>query len=312
MQYESAVAATKPARPDTRKPQQANTRVAKLAANFTVEVTPRAAEKITNFRDHLPESTGVYVTSLAGSHLSDTVKTCIKLRAQGMRPIPHITARSLSGKRELEEYLKQLTGEAGVRDVLAIAGAAGKPVGDFDETMQMLDTGLFEKYAIDSIGVAGHPEGSRDMPDEATALALKRKNAFSEQAEAHMYLLTQFFFDAGPVIEWAHRIEKAGNRLPIIVGLPGLATVKSLLSHARACGIGSSMKVLMGQATNMNRLLMVQAPDSQLIALAEHKHEHPECSITGVHIFPLGRFARSAEWVISASNGELEREFSDY
>ena len=68
--------------------------------------------------------------------------------------------------------------------------------------MQLLETGLFDRYGFTSIGVAGHPEGSPDIPDAALKQALAWKNGFAERTAAQLYITTQFCFDAAPVIAW--------------------------------------------------------------------------------------------------------------
>src|SRR5947207_890592 len=110
--------------------------------------------------------------------------------------------------------------------------------------MQVLATGLLDRYGIRKIGVAGHPEGSPDITDEAIAQALRWKNDFAERTDADIYLVTQFCFEADPIIRWDKRIRAEGNRLPIHVGIPGLATLKTLMAHAKACGIGPSMRFI--------------------------------------------------------------------
>ena len=132
----------------------------------------------------------------------------------------------------------------GVEDVVALGGAVNRPVGEYESSMQLLETGLFDKHGIKRIGVAGHPEGSPDISDKGLAEALTWKNAFAERSDAYVYLATQFCFEAAPIIAWDQAIREAGNRLPIHIGIPGLATLKTLINHAKACGIGPSMRVL--------------------------------------------------------------------
>lgn len=279
--------------------------VADFMRNFTLEITPRSASKIDNFRNHLQPGTWVYVTALADADFSETAALCKKLYQQGMCPVPHIAARSIRNSQQLENDLSHLTSEAGVARLLVIAGANKKPVGNFENSMQLLDTGLFDKYRIESIGLAGHPEGSPDMSDNAIAKSLTWKNSFAERTDARMYLVTQFCFAAQPVIDWANRINSAGNRLPIIVGIPGLATLKSLMSHAKACGIGPSIKVLMKQAKNAHKLFSLHAPDRLVSELASYASRNAACGIEGVHAFPLGGFANTAQWCYALTRGEL-------
>ncbi|MEM7209931.1 MAG: methylenetetrahydrofolate reductase [Pseudomonadota bacterium] len=270
---------------------------------FTAETTPGSAAKIPDFREHLREGTIVYITFLPGSNFDDTIAVARRLKDEGFKPVPHFAARSIPNQQFFENNLKTLVEEVGIDQVLCIAGAVEKPVGDFTDSTQLLDTGLFDKYGIKKIGLAGHPEGSPDMSDEAIMSALQWKNSFAKKTDAELYLVTQFCFEAEPIIAWDKMLQSEGNKLPIHIGIPGLATLKSLLAHAKACGIGNSMKVLTKQAKNITKLLVVQEPDKLVADLAEYKAMDPECGIAGVHMYPLGGLRRSAQWSYAVTDG---------
>ncbi len=273
---------------------------------FTAETTtPGSAAKIPDFREHLRPGTVVYITFLPGSDFNDTVIVAKRLRNEGFIPVPHFAARSIPDKASLDNYLSMVSGEAGVDWVLCIAGAVDKPVGDFSDSTQLLDTGLFDRHGIRKIALAGHPEGSPDMSDEAIRSALKWKNEFSNKTDAEMYLVTQFAFESEPVIAWDQMLQKEGNRLPIHIGIPGLATLKTLLMHAKACGIGASMKFLTRQARNVTRLMVVNTPDKLVTDLADYYANDPDSGISGVHMYPLGGLRRSALWSYAVTDGQF-------
>ncbi len=276
-----------------------------LMRGFTAETTPGSAAKVADFREHLAPGTTVYVTSLPGSNFADTIAVCTRLAAEGMHPVPHFAARSIVDKAALEDGLRQLSDTIGLRQALVIGGAVTTPVGAFADTMQLLETGLFDKYGITTIGVAGHPEGSPDISDAAIEQALAWKNAFAERTGASLYVVTQFCFEAAPVIAWDKRLRASGNRLPIYIGVPGLATLRTLLGHAKACGIGPSMRFLTRQARNVAKLMTVSAPDRLVTDLAAYRANDPECGIAGVHVYPLGGLRRSALWSTAVADGKL-------
>ena len=280
--------------------------IIELLSGFTAETTPAAAAKIADYRVHLPPGATVYITFLPGSKFADTVAVAIRLRREGFIPVPHVAARSMPNRAFLEENLARLTGEAGVDQALLVGGAVSQPLGEFSDTMQLLDTGLFDKYGVGRIGVAGHPEGSPDIPDVQIRAALAWKNAFAERTGASMYIVTQFCFEAAPVIAWDRRIQAEGNRLPVYIGIPGLASLKALIGHARACGVGPSMRFLTRQARNVAKLLTVSAPDRLVAALAAYRATDPGCGIHGVHVYPLGGLKKSARWVRSVIDGRFE------
>ena len=280
--------------------------IIELLSDFTTETTPAAAAKIADYRVHLPPGATVYITFLPGSMFEDTVAVAIRLRREGFNPIPHLAARSIPSRAFLEENLARLTSDAGVNQVLLIGGAVSQPLGEYSDTMQLLDTGLFDKYGVRRIGVAGHPEGSPDIADTRIRSALAWKNAFVERTGASMFIVTQFCFEAAPVIAWDRRIQTEGNRLPVHIGIPGLASLKALIGHARACGVGPSMRFLTRQARNVAKLLTVSAPDRLVTALAAYRATDPGCGIHGVHIYPLGGLKKSARWVRAVTDGRFE------
>ena len=277
-----------------------------LLSEFTTETTPGAAGKIADYRAHLRPGATVFITFLPGSCFADTVAVAARLRREGFNPVPHLAARSIPSRAFLEENLARLVGDAGVDQTLLIGGGLPRPLGEFSDTMQLLGTGLFDKYGIARIGVAGHPEGSPDIPDAQVRAALAWKNAFAERTGASLYVVTQFCFEADPVIAWDKRIQAEGNRLPVYIGIPGLATLKALIGHARACGIGPSMRFLTRQARNVTKLLAVSAPDRLVTALAAYRATAPGCGIHGVHVYPLGGLKKSARWAQAVIDGRFE------
>lgn len=273
--------------------------------DFTIETTPGSATKIPDYRDHLRPGTSVSVTFLPGSDFADTISTAKRLKDEGFDPAPHFAARSVPGHADLEDYLKRLQAEVGITQVVALGGAVDQPLGPFESSMQLLETGLFDKYGIKQIGVAGHPEGSPDISDKGLKEALDWKNAFAQRSDAELYIATQFCFEAAPIIAWDQAIRATGNRLPIHIGVPGLATIKTLINHAKACGIGPSMRFLTRQARNVAKLMTVSAPDRLLLDLAQYKASDPDCGIRKAHLYPLGGLRRSAAWTYAAADGDF-------
>ncbi|MEQ8830386.1 MAG: methylenetetrahydrofolate reductase [Alphaproteobacteria bacterium] len=272
----------------------------------TLEVTPGGAAKIDDFREVLRDNQIVYVTFLPGSDFRDTVTTVKKLKDQGMRPVPHFAARSIPSKAFFEENLKMLTSETGVEEALLIGGGVDNPVGEFTESMQILRLDLFEKYGIKSLGVAGHPEGSPDIPEAEVVRAMLDKNAYAKQSPMHFYIATQFCFEAEPLIAWDRKIRAEGNELPIHIGIPGLATIKTLMKHAQACGIGNSMRFIAKQARNVAKLMSVSEPDKLIRDLAVYKATDPSCGIVQSHLYPLGGLKKSAAWLYAVQDGKFE------
>jgi methylenetetrahydrofolate reductase (NADPH) len=276
-----------------------------FVADFTAEITPFSAAKVEDFRQILRPGTTVSVTFLPGSDFADTIATSARLRQEGFNPVPHLAARSISDLSFLDDGLRKLKDQADVDEVLIIAGGVDQPIGAFSDSMQILETGLLDKHGIRKIGVAGHPEGSPDISDEAIAGAISWKNEFKERTDANLYILTQFCFEAAPIIAWDKAMQSAGNKLPIRIGIPGLATIKTLLNYAMACGVGNSMTFLKKQARNVTKLMSVSTPDKLLMELADYKANDPNCGLVGTHMYPLGGLKKTAKWTYAVIDGQF-------
>jgi methylenetetrahydrofolate reductase (NADPH) len=223
-----------------------------------------------------------------------------------MNAVPHIAARSLQDRAQLDDLLKRMTAEANVREVLVIGGGVDKPVGEFDSTMQVLNTGLIQKYGITTIGVSGHPEGSPDISDDQLADAIAHKNEFARKEGLSLYMETQFCFDADAVLAWERRIRLAGSQLPIRIGIPGPATIKTLFRFAQISGIGPSMRFITKQARNVAKLMTVQAPHELLAGLSAGIAADEHCLLQHFHYYPFGGFAKTAAYADAVAQGNIK------
>jgi methylenetetrahydrofolate reductase (NADPH) len=171
--------------------------------------------------------------------------------------------------------------------------------------MQVLRSGVLGRHGIRRVGVAGHPEGNKDIGDPALASALAEKNALAAETGTDMYLLTQFCFAPEPIIAWERRIREAGNRLPVHVGLPGLTSPASLIKFGLACGVGPSLKVLRKQSGGVLKLATtpVYYPDQTLLGVARSTSADPASLFRSVHFFPFGALRPTAEWVRKLQEG---------
>src|SRR5512138_1315635 len=139
--------------------------VQNLVKNYTIETTVPQAERVERFADVVPGGTCLYIAHIPGTAFDDTVKLAARLRREGMEPVPHVVGRRIKNLAALEDFLKKLSGDAGVRQVLV--------------------SGLLEKYGIRTLGVAGHPEGHREVTEPVLRDALRRKNAYAAKTGAN-------------------------------------------------------------------------------------------------------------------------------
>lgn len=276
------------------------------AEGWSIEVTPAGATKIDSFAACLSPGTTVNVTFLPGSDPMETVAVAKRLHNEGMNAVPHLAARSLKDTDQIDSLLASYRAEAGVDEVLIVGGGVDQPVGRFDNSLQILETGLLQKHGIRRVGVAGHPEGSPDISQIEIAEALGAKNELAKREGLKMYIETQFCFEAPIVLEWEKAVRAAGNELPIRIGIPGPATIKTLFRFAQISGIGPSMRFISKQARNVTKLMTVQSPHLLLSDLAQGMEDDSDCLIEHFHFYPFGGFAKTAIYANAIASGSIQ------
>jgi len=266
---------------------------------YSIEVMPRTAEKIDNFGALLPRGTRVYIAHIEGTPIQDMIATAKRIATEGFDVMPHFPARIIHDKATLADWVSRYKGEAGVKQALLLGGGVNTPAGDFDNSMQLIETGAFDGF--ERLHVAGHPEGNKDIDkdggDRIVLQALKWKNDFANRSDAQMAIATQFCFDAGPVIAWVARLAAEGITLPVHIGVAGPAKLQTLIKFAISCGVGPSLRVLQKRAMDVTKLLMPYEPTEFVAELAAHKARNPAFGIEHVHFFPLGGIKTNAQWV---------------
>ena len=260
--------------------------------NFSIEVTPRAVAKIENLSELIPTGTLVYIAHIEGTPIEEMVKTAKKINEQGYATMPHFPARIIKDKKTLKEWISKYQNEANVKSALLLGGGVNKPYGEYDSSIQLIESELFDLAGFEKLYIAGHPEGNKDIdPDGSTKnidQALLWKNEYKNRTDADMAITTQFCFDSKTVINWANDIKNKGVDIPIHIGIAGPAKLQTLLRYSIECGVGASIKILQKRARDLTKLLLPYKPTKILSELAEHKFNNPNFNIEKVHFFPLG------------------------
>ncbi|APX11451.1 5,10-methylenetetrahydrofolate reductase [Tateyamaria omphalii] len=269
---------------------------------YSIEVMPRTAQKVEDFRAILPVGTRVYIAHIEGTPIEDMVATARRLAGEGFTVMPHFPARIIKDAATLADWIARYQGEAGVDQALLLAGGVDQPHGDLHSSMQLMETGAFDRAGFKRLHVAGHPEGNKDIDADGSMKnvdeALQWKQKFSERTDADMAIATQFAFEARPIITWADSLTAAGIDLPIHIGIAGPAKLQTMVKFAIACGVGPSLRVLQRRAKDVTKLLLPFEPTDVVSELAAHKAANPDFNIAQVHFFPLGGIKTNANWAI--------------
>jgi len=270
-----------------------------LIARASVEVTPRDPAIVETLTREFDPGSDVHVTFLPDDVLVRVEETCATVRRAGFNPIPHLTARNFASRDVFADHLARLSGEAQVTRALVISGDVDKPRGEFSSSIELMRTGLLQKHGIESILIAGHPEGHPVVPQQAMEDALAEKIAFAAREGLRAEIVTQFVFEAEPVLDWLQRLRSIGIKAPVRIGVAGPASTASLIKFALRCGIGNSMRALRKQGSAIGKLMGDTKPDELLRDISRGAQERNLGPLAGIHLYMFGGAAKTGRWLTS-------------
>ena len=236
--------------------------------NFSLEISPKTD------LDTLPTLKDVYITMLPGGDYKETAEQAAKLVQKGFNPIPHFPARSIQNNTQLKEYVARCK-DSGVKQALVIGGSRD-PIGDFDSSIQLLETGYFENMKI---GIAGHPEGSPDISDSRLEKAMIDKKPYAD------YIVTQWLLDPQLIIDFISK-----QTIPVHVGITGPLKITSLIKFANIVGAKNSLNFLKSNFSKALDLMKPKDPNDLIGKVKSHTDFF--------HIYTFGGLKETNKWLM--------------
>jgi methylenetetrahydrofolate reductase (NADPH) len=218
-----------------------------FARRFSLEATRPSAAEIAQLATILPSATPVYVTAVPTAAPEETVGAAIALRKAGLEPIVHIAARRLASAELLQDLLKRLADEAGVRRLLVIGGDVDA-IGPVADALAVIQKGRLPDAGIAEIGIGGYPEGHPRISAARLEASLDEKIASATAQGLRVHIVSQFSFSGENIIAWLKKLRAGGIAHPVKVGLAGPTSVTSLIRFAKRCGVNTSLRGLMSGA----------------------------------------------------------------
>lgn len=270
--------------------------VERLLDNYSLEMTAKDVPQLEEAAELIPPGTKIAITFLPNEDFPGRVAAAARVRQLGFVPVPHISARRLKSQAELENFLAALQREAAIDRAFVVAGDPPRPEGPYADALAVINTGLLARYGVTRVGISGYPEGHPEIGSEKLWQAKREKLAAISDAGHDFAVVTQFGFDAGPILGWLDQLRKANVHGLVRVGVPGPASVKTLLRFAARCGVGASAAVMSKYGVSITRLLTTAGPDELIRELARglEPAKHGEVHL---HFYPFGGLKTTAAWV---------------
>ncbi len=266
-----------------------------LALGASVEILAPQLPPPEVLAGHLARGCAVYVPFPPKGRWPDTVAACERVLAAGMKPVPHLPARSVRSPDELDDWLSALV-ETGVDSLMLVAGDHRVPAGPYPDTPALLDSGLLAEHGLRRLGVTSYPEGHPLVGPAELDEALRRKTEYARATGSAVWLVTQFVFSPAPVLAWLARTRKAGCTLPVRIGVPGPVALPTLIEYAVRCGVAASARALKRRPA-VARLAGRWSPTPIARSLARHLSARENALAVDMHVFTFGGVADAASWL---------------
>src|SRR6516162_845425 len=271
--------------------------IAPVLRGYSVEITPSSEKVVASALERLEPETEVYLTWIPGEDVFRAVAPAGALRKKGFFPVPHIGARHLESLAQLDDLLRRFAGE-GVDRVLLIGGERDKPLGPFDATLQVMQTGLLQKHNIMRAGISGFPEGHPKLSEKVLGESTLAKMKYAREIGLDVWIVTQFVFEGAPIADWLKRIRALGVDIPVRIGLAGPAGIATLTRYAIQCGVGNSIKALT-KSSSFGRLLTDRDPEPLIrelrTAASNGDTSVMPMGIAALHFYTFGGLKKTVE-----------------
>jgi len=272
-------------------------RLSELLIGGSLELLPREMHRAGEIAALLPKDTCVYIPSLPGLPLARTLEAVKAIRAAGLDPVPHVSARRILNGDDFRAFLKEAVSSHGVHRVLLLGGDEPKPKGPFADSLQILESGLLKDSGIKEIGVAGYPEGHPRIPAADLSSSFQRKLKLTAAQGLGMYVVTQFSFAPNRVVDYCAQLARVAPDVSVYVGVAGPTDPVALARYAQRCGVSASLRALKNLGSGIGQLVTHSDPRDQLVALARYTLQREPSNVAGVHLYSFGGAVRTASWI---------------
>ncbi|MCC2096749.1 MAG: methylenetetrahydrofolate reductase [Hyphomicrobiales bacterium] len=278
--------------------------IASFMQSCTFEATKPSAKDIAALGETLAPGTTVYLTMLPNQKPTEGIDAAVAVRDAGLNPVPHLAARHFQSIGDVDRLLAAFNSRAGVTKVLLIGGDTADPVGTVRDVLSIIESGVLQGNRMTDVGVGGFPDGHPAMSDEELESVLVRKLAAIQNGGLNGHIVTQFSFDAAPVIRWINWLRGRGIHVPVHVGLAGPTSLMSWLNFARKCGVKASAESLASRSGLVKQAFKSVAPDPIIRTLA-HANANGELGEIVPHLFAFGGIGATAKWAQPAIAGRI-------
>jgi methylenetetrahydrofolate reductase (NADPH) len=267
-----------------------------LLADCSLEVAGKDTGGLEHARAVLPPGTRLELAFVDSEDLAARMRTARAIMASGFVPVPVIAARRLESRGSLWRYLAELRAAGAGERVVVVGGDPRRPRGPYPDAASVIASGALERHGVREVRVAGHPGGHPAVTDAVLWQAIAAKTAALEQRGLRAGVVTQFGFDAAQVLAWLAGLRARGLAMPVRVGVPGPASVRTLLAGAAKCDVSVTAPVAREYGFSLDDRTGTATPGRFIRALAAGYDERLHGAVK-LHFTTFSGVAATADWI---------------
>ncbi|MEW1720307.1 methylenetetrahydrofolate reductase [Streptomyces sp. NPDC093109] len=277
-------------------PTAAAPAVVPLLEDFSLEMTGKDTPALEEARAFIPAGTRINVTFLGNEDPGLRLAAARAALRYGYTPVPHLSARRLRSRAELEGILAALRSDGTADNVFVVGGDPTTPHGPYDDSLALIRSGLLRTYGVRHVGISGYPEGHPAIAGPALWSAMTEKTAALAEQGLSGDVITQFGFAAAPVLTWVEAVRARGIDAPVRIGVPGPAGVKRLMAYAARFGVGTSTSIARKYGFSLTNLMGTAGPDRFLHDLASG-YDTRRHGVLKLHFYTFGGLRATSRWI---------------
>ncbi|SMX86314.1 methylenetetrahydrofolate reductase [Brevibacterium antiquum] len=266
---------------------QANLSTLLKSARYEILPTAGVVDRV---HEYVVPGRVITVTASTGLTLEATLSTAEQLQALGFQAVPHIAARMVQSRTELEEIVARIA-QAGIDRIFVPAGDATPPAGGYAGALDLIVDLASMAAPIQHLGVSAYPETHPLISDDVTVQAMWDKRDYAT------HLVSNLCFDPGVIATWLARVRARGIELPLVLGIAGKVELTKLARVAGKIGVGESTRFLRKNTATFSRMAKPGGynPKKLLDKLAPTL-DNPAMGVVGLHIYTFNQIKDTEIW----------------
>ncbi len=262
--------------------------MARLLEHARYEVLPTASTE-DKVLEHVPREQTITITASPSKGLGATLDLAERLHGHGYVVVPHLAARMITGRSELEEISARLTGKGISR--IFVPGGDADPAGDYQDALGVLEDLKALGRPFEHVGITGYPESHPTITDDMTVQSMWDKRRFAT------HIVSNLTFDPRAIRSWVRRLRARGVEMPLLLGIPGPVERTKLVAMATKIGVGESTRFLVKHKGTFARLA---APGGftgeRFLEKCAPALGEPGALVEGLHVFTFNQIAETETW----------------